>query len=76
VRLSNTGKWDNKKDIGWIDPYLTAKPMSEIFEDITVATLPSLQENHDNIGCEKCNQEGFIRDYDGTWLDDCECVNA
>ena len=24
-------------------------------------------------GCNKCNHEGFIRDYDGTWLKDCEC---
>jgi hypothetical protein len=24
--------------------------------------------------CPKCNGEGFIRDYDGTWLRDCECV--
>ena len=25
--------------------------------------------------CSKCNHEGFIRDYDGTWLKDCECCN-
>ena len=23
--------------------------------------------------CEKYYNEGFLRDYDGTWLSDCEC---
>lgn len=31
--------------------------------------------NKHEIGCKKCNYEGFIRDYDGTWLEDCECMN-
>lgn len=26
--------------------------------------------------CKKCNYEGFIRDHDGTWLRDCECVEG
>lgn len=71
-KLSNTGNWDYNNDEKWIDPYLTAKPMSELFEP-PVLILQDMEVNYGKIGCEKCNYEGFLRDYDGTWLKDCEC---
>lgn len=73
MKLSNTGYWDNRMDSDWIDPYMTAKPMKELFTP-PVLILEDMQINYDRIGCDKCNNEGFIRDYDGTWLRDCECM--
>ncbi len=26
------------------------------------------------MSCHECNFEGFHRDFDGTWLEDCECM--
>ena len=76
MRLSNTGSWDNKKDIKWLDPYMHALPMDEIFKEETIRNLPNLEENYKKMsGCESCNYETYIRDHDGTWLKDCECIN-
>jgi hypothetical protein len=69
------GAWDTKKYDKWVDPYDYSMPMSEIFNQVTVKNLPSLEENRRKFGgCEKCNYETFFRDHDGTWLEDCECV--
>ena len=38
--------------------------------------LPSMEENKKRYtGCKKCNYETFLRDHDGSWLKDCDCID-